>query len=278
MASRAFAYTTKELSKETWPDFARLFSGGGGWDFCWRMHFQRAYASSKDNRLTTRKNKILQTRAARSVRNRREKKRLVEQGVAHGILVYAHGEPVGWCQYGPREELPRIDNYRKYRALASGRATERLWRITCFVVDRKVRRRGIARAALRAALDAIRKKGGGLPDHSLESGNLRKRVDAWHRVDVREGGVQHRRPFWRDQIPDKCVSAKERLSVVRLERGLSRSLSSGARSQIYPGLAEGLYQILTVVLFTEDGVLVHAAMRGWARCGCSGMCFSWSRS
>lgn len=177
-----------------------------------------------------------------------------------------------------REELPRIDNYRKYRALASGRATERLWRITCFVVDRKVRRRGIARAALRAALAAIRKKGGGLPDHLLESGNLRKRVDAWHRVDVREGGVQHRRPFWRDQIPDKCVSAKERLSVVRLERGLSRSLSSGARSQIYPGLAEGLYQILTVVLFTEDGVLVHAAMRGWARCGCSGMCFSWSRS
>jgi GNAT superfamily N-acetyltransferase len=162
MASRVFAYTTKELSKETWPDFARLFSGGGGWDFCWCMHFQRAYASSKDNGLTTRKNKIPQTRAARSVRNRREKKRLVERGVAHGILVYAHGGPVGWCQYGPREELPRIDNYRKYRALAPGRATERLWRITCFVVDRKVRCRGIARAALRAALDAIRKKGGGL--------------------------------------------------------------------------------------------------------------------
>jgi len=105
---------------------------------------------------------MLQTRAAKSVRNRREKKNLVEEGLAHGILVYAHGEPVGWCQYGPREELPRIDNYRKYRELAPERGAERLWRITCFVVDKKVRRRGIARAALRAALGGIREKGGGL--------------------------------------------------------------------------------------------------------------------
>ncbi len=69
---------------------------------------------------------------------------------------------MGWCQYGPREEFPRIDNYRRYRRFAPERGTERLWRITCFVVDKKVRRRGIARVALRAALDAIRKRGGGL--------------------------------------------------------------------------------------------------------------------
>jgi hypothetical protein len=54
----------------------------------------------------------------KGVRNRRDKKELVEAGRSHGILVYADGEPVGWRQYGPHEELPRIDSSRKYRGLA----------------------------------------------------------------------------------------------------------------------------------------------------------------
>ena len=37
-----------------------------------------------------------------------------------------------------------------------------MWRITCFVVDKQHRRRGVASVALKAALEAIRKKGGGL--------------------------------------------------------------------------------------------------------------------
>ncbi len=108
------------------------------------------------------KNKWLPTRAERGVRNRGEKRELVERGCAHGILVYAKGEPVGWCQYGPREELPRIDNSRKYRGLVPEGATEKLWRITCFAVLKKYRKRGVASAALKAALETIRNKGGGL--------------------------------------------------------------------------------------------------------------------
>jgi ribosomal protein S18 acetylase RimI-like enzyme len=96
------------------------------------------------------------------VRNRREKRDLVAHGRAHGILVYANDEPVGWCQYGPRQELPRIDSSRNYRALALEHGPINLWRITCFVVDRKHRRRGVASLALQAALESIKKKGGGL--------------------------------------------------------------------------------------------------------------------
>jgi GNAT superfamily N-acetyltransferase len=153
-ASEVLAYTTKELSKRTWPDFERLFSQGNGWDFCWCMHFQRPSSLPK--------NKWLRTRAERGVRNRREKRKLVERGCAHGILVYAKGEPVGWCQYGPKEELPRIDNSRKYRGLAPEGGRQRLWRITCFAVVKKCRKRGVASAALKAALEVIRNKGGGL--------------------------------------------------------------------------------------------------------------------
>jgi GNAT superfamily N-acetyltransferase len=154
MASQVLAYTIKELSKKTWPDFERLFSQKNGWDFCWCMHFHRPRSLPK--------NKRLHSRAERGVRNRREKRALVERGCSHGILVYTKGEPVGWCQYGPQEELSRIDNSRKYRGLAPQGGTERLWRITCFVVDKKYRQRGVASAALKAALEAIRNKGGGL--------------------------------------------------------------------------------------------------------------------
>jgi GNAT superfamily N-acetyltransferase len=118
------------------------------------MHFQRPCALPK--------NQWFKTRAERGVRNRRQKRKLVEKGCAHGILVYADGEPVGWCQYGPREELPRIDNKRIYREFAPKIGTEKLWRITCFAVLKKYRQRGVASAALKAALEAIKKRGGGL--------------------------------------------------------------------------------------------------------------------
>jgi GNAT superfamily N-acetyltransferase len=151
--SPASAYTTKELSMKTWPDFVRLFSQGSGWDFCQCMHFHRPRSLPKEQ--------WLRTRAERGVRNRRQKRALVERGCAHGILVYAKGEPVGWCQYGLREELPRIDNKRVNEGLAPDE-TQRLWRITCFAVLKPYRRRGAASAALRAALDSIRRQGGGL--------------------------------------------------------------------------------------------------------------------
>jgi ribosomal protein S18 acetylase RimI-like enzyme len=153
MASQVSAYTTKELSAKTWPDFARLFSQKNGWDFCWCMHFHRPHGLPM--------NQWLPTRAERGVRNHREKCELVEKGCAHGILVYTNREPVGWCQYGTREELPRIDHSRKYRGLAPAGA-ERLWRITCFAVLKPYRRRGVASAALKAALETIRNQGGGL--------------------------------------------------------------------------------------------------------------------
>jgi GNAT superfamily N-acetyltransferase len=154
MRYKTKGYMTKELTAKTWPDFVRLFTQGGGWDHCWCVHFHRARALPK--------NAWLHTRAERGVRNRREQREMVERGCSHGILVYVEGEAVGWCQYGPREELTRIDNSRNYRGLAPEVEAGKFWRITCFVVERKHRRRGVAGAALKAALAAISRKGGGL--------------------------------------------------------------------------------------------------------------------
>jgi GNAT superfamily N-acetyltransferase len=152
MASRRPVFTAKELSIKTWADFVRLFSQGNGWDACCCMHFHRL------RRLP--QSEWLPTRAQRAIRNRRQKRALLESSSAHGILVYAKGKPVGWCQYGLREELPRIDNGRNYRALAP-KAAAPLWRITCFVVLKPYRRLGVATVALQAALQAIQRQGGG---------------------------------------------------------------------------------------------------------------------
>jgi GNAT superfamily N-acetyltransferase len=92
------------------------------------------------------------TRAARSVLNQQDKQQLVHAERAHGILVYAEGEPIGWCQFGPAAEL---------RGLGLDACQ---WRITCFVVAKRQRRRGVAQVALHAALEAIRRRGGGVVD------------------------------------------------------------------------------------------------------------------
>lgn len=157
MVPEALEYFTKELTKDTLPDFERLFEkhpapGAFG---CWCLYHQRPSAELAAG-------KQQHSRVKQAARNRDEKRELVEKGRSHGILVFWKGEPVGWCQFGPEEELPRIENYRDYRRLARKGDIERLWRITCFVVDPKYRKRGVASAGLKAALEAIRNKGGGL--------------------------------------------------------------------------------------------------------------------
>ena len=167
MATR---FKTKELSVGTWPDFVQLFSQGHGWDFCACMLFQRGHHLPRSK---------YPTRPEMQVRNLEEKRRLVEQGRAHGILVYAEGEPVGWCQYGPADELP-IPGYSGKNAKHpagflialndAGRAVKRPgvegvdWRITCYVTNKDVgqRNKGVATAAFQAALESIARKGGGL--------------------------------------------------------------------------------------------------------------------
>ena len=94
--------------------------------------------------------------------NRKDKTTFVRQGRSHAILVYERGTPVGWCQYGGREELPRIDARRTYRKVAPPVRDVKLWRITCFFVDPKYRGRGVAKVALRAALASIKNQGGGI--------------------------------------------------------------------------------------------------------------------
>ena len=185
MAS-AEPYVTKELTKRTWPDFEWFFSRGNGWDFCWCMYFQRSERPQRDQ---------FPTRAAVSVHNHAEKRRLVEDRRAHGILVYRNGQPVGWCQYGPVEELPMIHvRWRdQVRTGHAALAEQPRWRITCFVTDKRHRKQGVAGVALRAALESIRKRGGGIVEAypivaaSFDGGPLERPVAGVGTVTAAQG-------------------------------------------------------------------------------------------
>jgi hypothetical protein len=93
-----------------------------------------------------------------SEQNRAEKEQRVREGRAHGALVFAGDDCVGWCQFGSPAELPEVKSKRRYEkdlvALPD-------WRITCFFTGKGWRKRGVAHAALGGALAGIARSGGG---------------------------------------------------------------------------------------------------------------------
>jgi GNAT superfamily N-acetyltransferase len=136
-------FIVKPLDKSTWPDFARLVEKHNGvWGGCWCMSFHEEGVG---------RNKTVG-------QNRSEKEARVREGRAHAALVYDGSTAVGWCQFGPTEELPRIKLKRAYQ---EGLTELPNWRITCFFVDRDYRGKGVASIALEGALNEIARLGGG---------------------------------------------------------------------------------------------------------------------
>jgi GNAT superfamily N-acetyltransferase len=137
-------YTVQPLGPDTWDDFAALAERHNGvWGGCWctwfhTMHGEKTF-DAEDNRAL--------------------KERRVDEGRAHAALVFDGDLAVAWCQYGVPEELPNIKHRKAYEA---GAARVPDYRITCFFVDRRYRRRRVAEATLRGALDLIAQAGGGV--------------------------------------------------------------------------------------------------------------------
>jgi hypothetical protein len=142
------AYSSKELSPTTWPDFEALFAKHNGvWGGCWCMFYHtKGELLIKDH----------------GPENKKAKKTLVKKRRTHWIIVYSGETPVGWVQYGPKPELPRLDASKSYQSLSLDDDGKKLWRITCFFVDRNNRRKGISGFGLNAALASIKKEGGGI--------------------------------------------------------------------------------------------------------------------
>jgi len=146
------AYTTRQLTAETWDDFAELVEANNGvWGGCWCMgsHPEGLGEGREAHRVA----KLAHT----------------TRGTVHQVLVYDGDACVGWCQYGTPAELPNIKNRAAYDREAT---TAPDWRIGCIFTGSKHRGRGVARAAVAGALEAIRAVGGGIveayPEQTVE--------------------------------------------------------------------------------------------------------------
>jgi GNAT superfamily N-acetyltransferase len=85
--------------------------------------------------------------------------RLVRESRAHAALVFDGDVAVAWCQFGSPQELPNIKHRKEYEA---GLDSLPDYRLTCFFVDKRYRRRGVSALALQGALDLIAAAGGGV--------------------------------------------------------------------------------------------------------------------
>jgi GNAT superfamily N-acetyltransferase len=134
--------TTRMLTPETWDDFAVLVEANNGvWGGCWCMGFHPEGVGAAHTREG----------------NREAKRRHVRRGTVHQVLVYDGDDCVGWCQFGPPSELPNIKNRRTYDQGADDPPD---WRIGCVFTNAKDRGKGVAAAAVAAALDEITRAGG----------------------------------------------------------------------------------------------------------------------
>jgi len=138
---RAARYIIKPLDMTTWDAWAALVERNGGvFGGCWcQGNHPEGFGKS-------------------AAENRERKLARVRKGDAHAAVVFDGDEALGWCQFGSTVELPRIKHRRAYEAQPPEPPD---WRITCFYVDKRHRRQGIADAALAGALDLIAAAGGG---------------------------------------------------------------------------------------------------------------------
>ncbi|GAB3432316.1 GNAT family N-acetyltransferase [Flindersiella endophytica] len=77
-----------------------------------------------------------------------------------GLVAYCGVEPAGWCAVEPRTAYPRLLRMRvPWTGRDENKADEDVWAVTCFVVRRGYRRRGIGSAMARAAVEFARERG-----------------------------------------------------------------------------------------------------------------------
>lgn len=139
--------TIVPANEATWDDLQAIFGTTGDSSRCWCQRFKMAPGESWA-----------------SVGRAALAHRLHEQTQSEpttGLVAYLGGEPVGWCGVEPRSAYPRM--LRNNRVPWDGRNEDKLdatvWALTCFVVRKGFRKRGVGSALARAAVDYARRRG-----------------------------------------------------------------------------------------------------------------------
>ena len=131
------------LTSARWRDFTDLFGKNGACGGCWCMLWRSS-------------NREFQAR--KGAGNRRAMQALVDAGKVPGLLGYADELAIGWCAVAPREDYPALGRSRILKPVDD----QPCWSVSCLFVRREYRRRGVSSQLLRAAVEHVRRQGGGI--------------------------------------------------------------------------------------------------------------------
>ena len=179
----------RRMERERRPDFDRIHCGANGADWCHCVAWWVPTWEGWGDR-TSEENLALRNE-------------LFGQGVFDGYLAYQGGEPVGWCQVGPRDRLRKLVEQFD---LAPDPAA---WAITCFLVASRHRRRGVSRALLDGVLSDLPARGA-------------RRVEAFPRID----GDEDELSLWNGPEPLFAAAGFERERDVGQRALMARALGT----------------------------------------------------
>jgi GNAT superfamily N-acetyltransferase len=112
------------------------------WQSCYCMETHSTYTDEES--------------AARTAgQNRRDMSEMISLNQVTALLAYAHGKPVGWCNYGETTKLSSV--MRRFGADASD--YEGVGSVACFVIAAPYRGHGIASRLLDVAVERLRSRG-----------------------------------------------------------------------------------------------------------------------
>lgn len=137
--------TIKDLTPALAGDFltffdSEAFADNPGWSACYCME---QYVP------------LVDWTARTAEQNRRDQEARIKDGATNGLLAYVDGEAVGWCHYGPRATMLKLDLNPTFQA----DAPKDVGSIVCFVIAAGYRRHGLSRQLLDAACQELARRG-----------------------------------------------------------------------------------------------------------------------
>jgi GNAT superfamily N-acetyltransferase len=154
MMAIAAGITVVPATPDRWPDVVTVL-GGNGDKGCW-CQAPRGIARRYGSEPPVARREVLRAQLA--------------DEPPPGMLAYVDGEVAGWCGFGPRPSLPRLERSRTIPKIDD----KPVWSILCFNIRVGYRRQGMAGALLDGVIDFARASGApGLEAYPIDPGGDR---------------------------------------------------------------------------------------------------------